>query len=369
VNFERKDAVLLAALAIAAAGALAVYGFLGRHPGLPEGLIQASGRIEGDRYTAAAKYAGRIRLLLAREGDAVIDGQVLAQMDDARTQAQVLQARAGQQALQASLEAVRTDLAVLRKAVPLKIETAEADVAHARAALAAGEARAHQTRIDATRYAELVKKGGVDRYQSDQADLAWRVARAEFATARAALTRAETQLEEALLGPERIRAKESEVAAAAAQLAQAQAQLAEVQSVLDDLSVRAPASGIVTTRIVDAGEVVTAGAPFFDIVDLDRLYLKVYVPERQIGKLRLDLPARVYTDAFPEQPFAARVRYIASRAEFTPKEVQTTDERVKLVFAAKLYLDENPEHRLSPGLPADAVIRWKEETPWERPHW
>ncbi len=104
-------------------------------------------------------------------------------------------------------------------------------------------------------------------------------------------------------------------------------------------------------------------------MDLDRLYLKVYVPERQIGKLRLDLPARVYTDAFPQQPFAARVRYIASRAEFTPKEVQTTDERVKLVFAAKLYLDENPEHRLSPGLPADAVIRWKEDTPWERPRW
>ncbi len=262
MNFKRKDAVLLAALAIAAAGALAVYGFLGRHPGLPEGLIQASGRIEGDRYTAAAKYAGRIRLLLAREGDAVIEGQVLAQLDDAKTQARVRQARAGQQALQASLKAARTNLAVSRKEIPLKIESAEADVAHARAALAAGEARAHQTRIDASRYAALVKKGGVDRYKADQADLAWRVARAEFATARAALTRTEKRLEEAMLGPERIRAKESEVAAAAAQLVQAEAQLAEVQSVLDDLSVRAPASGIITTRIVDAGEVVTSGRRF-----------------------------------------------------------------------------------------------------------
>ncbi len=109
----------------------------------------------------------------------------------------------------------------------------------------------------------LVKKGGVDRYKADQADLAWRVARAEFATARAALTRTEKRLEEAMLGPERVRAKESEVAAATAQLARAEAQLAEVQSVLD----------------------------------------------------------------------------------------------------------ENPEHRLSPGLPADAVIRWKEDAPWERPRW
>ena len=87
--------------------------------------------------------------------------------------------------------------------------------------------------------------------------------------------------------------------------------------------------------------------------DLDQLYLKVYVPEAQIGKLRLELPARIYTDAFPDEPFAATVRYLASRAEFTPKEVQTPDERVKLVFAVKLYPDKNPEHRLTPGLPAE----------------
>jgi len=97
--------------------------------------------------------------------------------------------------------------------------------------------------------------------------------------------------------------------------------------------------------------------------------LKVYVPEIEIGKVRLGLPARIYTDAFPDKPFPATLRYIASQAEFTPKEVQTADERVKLVYAVKLYLDENPDHRLTPGLPADAVIRWQENAPWAKPRW
>jgi HlyD family secretion protein len=91
------------------------------------------------------------------------------------------------------------------------------------------------------------------------------------------------------------------------------------------------------------------------------------VPEVQIGKVRLDLPARIYTDAFPNEPFAATVRYIASKAEFTPKEVQTSDERVKLIYAVRLYLANNPDHRLTPGLPADAIIRWRDDVAWAKP--
>ena len=136
---------------------------------------------------------------------------------------------------------------------------------------------------------------------------------------------------------------------------------------LDDLTIVAPTSGTVTTRMVDVGEVVATGAPLLELVDLDRLYLQVYVPELQIGKVRLDLPARIHTDAFPDQPFDATVRYIASKAEFTPKEVQTPDERVKLIYAVRLYLTANPDHRLTPGLPADAVIRWKDDVAWSKP--
>jgi HlyD family secretion protein len=109
--------------------------------------------------------------------------------------------------------------------------------------------------------------------------------------------------------------------------------------------------------------------PLLELVDPDRLYLKVYIPEKDIGRVRRGLPARIHTDAFPGEPFEATVGYIGSRAEFTPKEVQTPDERTKLVYEVRLYLRENPQARLTPGMPADAIIRWKEDVAWMPPHW
>ena len=366
---KKRDGILLLLLAGVVAGSLFAWQRWRVDQALPEGLILANGRLEGDRISVASRFAGRVSRLLVREGDEVTRGQELARLQDDQVRARLEQAQAQRAALESQLQAARRELDILKRQVPLKIETAEADVAHAEAAVAAAKARAHQARKDAARYAKLAKTGSVDRYRADQADLAWAVARADLATAMAALTQAHKQLAEAQLGKEDIQAKASRVAAAEAREREAVAAVAGARSMLDDLVIKAPAGGIITTRIVDEGEVVAAGAPLLTIVDLDRLYLKVYVPERQIGKLRLGLPARIYTDAFPDQPFSARVRYIASRAQFTPKEVQTPDERVKLVYAVRLYLDRNPEHRLTPGLPADAVIRWRDDVAWIKPRW
>jgi HlyD family secretion protein len=207
----------------------------------------------------------------------------------------------------------------------------------------------------------------VSQQQLDQAEARWSAAKSEITVTRSRLTQVGKELAQAELGWKRIRAKESEVAALEQQRDQAEAATAEVESILADLTIVAPTSGTITTRMVNTGEVVMAGAPLLELVDLDRLYLKVYIPEIEIGKVRLDLPARIYTDAFPDQPFDATVGYIASKAEFTPKEVQTRDERVKLIYAVKLYLAANPDHRLTPGLPADAIIRWHEGVAWMKP--
>jgi len=366
---RNRTAVTVVAIALLSVAILAAWWLGFRQAPLPEGLVQANGRIEGDHYTVASKVPGRIVELKAREGDAVEGRQVLARLDDAQLRARVDQAQAAGEARGAQLEAARTALATLKKQVPLQVDTARAGVAHAEAALAAAGASMEQAGRDARRFENLLKKRSVDKESAEQKALAWKVARAEYATAMAALTQAQKRLAEAELGWEQVEAREQEVVALEAQFKQARAALAEAQSVLDDLTIRAPARGIITTRIVDEGEVVTAGSPLFDIVDLDRLYLKVYIPGKEIGKVRLGLLARVYTDAFPDEPFAATVRYIASQAEFTPKEVQTPDERVKLVYAVKLYLDANPDHRLTPGLPADAVIRWQESASWAKPRW
>ncbi len=353
---------------IAAAGYLAYDSWIKQEP-LPEGLIQANGRIEGDHVSVASKFSGRIKELTVREGDTVKKGQVLVRLDDPQVQAQVKQAEHAVIAIQARIKAARTDLGISEKEVPLAVETAEAGVAHARAVIAECKAKSEQDGRDAKRFHDLAAKGTVEKHRSEEADLALTVATNECLSAQTALTQAEKQLARAKLGWDKIRAKKEELEALRAQRDQAVAALEEAGSVLDDFTILAPAKGRITTRVVDEGEVISAGTPLLDLVDLDRLYLKVYVPEVQIGKLRLDLPARIYTDSFPERPFDAVLRYISSRAEFTPKEVQTPDERVKLVYAVKLYLTANPDHRLTPGMPADEVIRWNMEAPWEKPRW
>ncbi len=340
---------------------------LNRH--LPEGLIQANGRMEGDHVTVASKFPGRIQRLLVREGATVTAGQVLVQLDDIQTKARVEQARKAWEALEAQVQAAHTTLAVLNLEVPLAIETADAAVARARAMVEKAVAVEKEARSDAQRFRDLAAKDEASLQQLDQANLKLDVARREQSAARSALTQATKELAQAELGWKRIHAKEADVAALERQRDQAEAALNETESVLADLTITAPTNGTITTRMVDVGEVVAAGAPLFELVDLDHLYLKVYVPEVQIGKVRLELPARIYTDAFPDRPFEATVKYIASKAEFTPKEVQTPDERVKLIYAVKLYLKDNPDHRLTPGLPADAVIKWREDVAWVKPKW
>jgi HlyD family secretion protein len=158
-----------------------------------------------------------------------------------------------------------------------------------------------------------------------------------------------------------------EVDVQSAALREARAQLAEQQQYMNEMTVRAPSDGTVLVRTVERGEWVQPGTPLFTMVDLNQLYLKIYVPEPDIGKIVHDQAARVFVDAFPQRFFAARVSKIASEAEFTPKNVETREERVKLVFAVELALDENPGNVLKPGMPADAVVRLEDGPAWITP--
>ncbi|WP_372894777.1 HlyD family secretion protein [Stieleria sp.] len=364
---------------------------------LPVGLIQANGRTEGDHIAIASKYAGRVSEVLAREGENVAADATLIQIDDKQLQAKLNQATHGvavanailqgaianANAVAAEVRAAKTSLALLKKQVPLGIETAEAELQQALAVSATADSNEGYKRSEHQRAQKLLSSKAISVEEADQRLLAWTMAQNELTTAAAARITAEKRLAEAKLGADRIKEKEDAVAALEAMHAkslahieecdarrsEAEATVAEAQSTLDDLTITAPATGTILSRFVDQGEVVNAGTPLLDLVNLDRLYLQVYVPEPLIGRVRLGLPAKVYTDAYPDQPFDATVRYIASEAEFTPKQVQTRDERVKLVYAVRLYFNENPDHRLTPGLPADAVIRWKEETPWMPPRW
>ncbi len=364
-----KKMLTVAAILIVAAGGYLIFSKMVIKPSLPEGLIQANGRIEGETHVVATKIAGKITQILAREGDSVKSGQILAQLDDSQIREKVNQAAFALAAANAKLEATKAAYGVMKQEVPIAIERATAGRALSRAVLSKSAAADTQSAKDAVRFRRLAEEGSIGRQKSEQMDLASESAKSDLESARNGLIQAEKLLDDAHLGQSRLKAKEDELKAVAAQADQTRAALSEVESILADLSVRAPIDGIITTKITNPGEVAAPGSPLYSMVDLDQLFLKVYVPEKEIGKLKLNLNARIYIDAMPETPFEGRVTYIASKAEFTPKEVQTPDERVKLVYAVKISLSGNPEHRLTPGLPADAVIRWKDGIDWAKPVW
>lgn len=358
--------IVIAALALGAGIYIGAKKLIGG-TSLPEGLIQANGRIEGETHVVATKTAGKVQKILAAEGDQVKKDQVLAELDDSQIKAKSDQAESALKASEARLEASQTALDLLKMEVPITIEKAKAGLRHAKAVLSKAKAAEIQASRDSERFRSLAKEGTIGKQKSEQADLALESAKSDLESAESGLIQAEKQLSDAKLGDERIKAKTGEIKAVSAQSEQAKAALAEVQSVMSDLSVKAPADGVIMTKISNPGEVVAPGSPLFTLVDLDGLFLKVFVPEKDIGKLRIGLKAEVFVDSMPDKPFAGTVKYISSKAEFTPKEVQTPDERVKLVYAVKIYLDKNTDHSLTPGIPADAVIKWKEGAEWAAP--
>ncbi len=345
------------------------YLYLGRTHQLPEGLLQVNGRVEGDTVIIAGKQSGKVIAIHVQEGDDVKADQLLVELDDIASRARVAEAHAAKAVAIAQVEQSRAEYDVLSQEVPYSIAAASAGVSANEARLKQAAAEEQQASMERDRYWTLAEANSIGWEVAERADLKWRLTQDQLKAVDAALTQSREALNNERLGPARIKAKAAQTAVFVAATEAAQAQLEQAQSALADLSIRSPAAGAVTMRLADLGEVVNAGTPLLELVDLDRLFLKVFIPEIEIGKVRLGLPAQIYIDAFPDTPFAAEVRNIASRAEFTPKEIQTPDERVKLVYAVKLYLLENPDHRLTPGLPADAVIRWLEDVSWAKPRW
>jgi HlyD family secretion protein len=312
----------------------------------PEGLVFANGRIEGDPVTVAPKVSGRLIALHVEEGDALEAGDPIAELDADEVRARIEQAAAGIDAATGGVEAARAAAVA-----------ASREVVRAGAALDAARARQTKAAQDDRRAAKLLAEGVLPEASRDEALAARDVAEAEV---RAASEQVEEARHAARAGQARVRAAESE-------LVRNRATLDELRSRFGETQIQAPVRGVVMTKVAEEGEVLAAGAPIVVLVDLDRLYMKAYVSEPEIGRVRLGSEARVYVDAYPERPFGAVVREIASESEFTPKEVQTREERVKQVVAVKLFIDQNPDHVLVPGMPADAVIRWKREAPWVNP--
>lgn len=330
----------------------------------PAGLLFASGRIEGRITTLTPKTSAWVVALHADEGQAVEAGQVLATLDDQAQRERLRSAEEQLNALTERLRASNTQLAMTDRQVTLQIEQATAARREADARVQRSRAQALQAQREGERAARLASGQLIAQQEAERARLTAEVADHAVREAEAALETSDKQLSLARLGAQQLDAMRAERDALARQQRQAEAQVAEQRSNVVDFAIRSPITGRVLTRTVERGERVGDGTPLFTLVDLDRLYVKVYVPEPSIGKVALGQEARIYVDAYPGRPFAARVSRVSQEAEFTPKNVETREERVKLVFAVEVALAENPEGVLKPGMPADAVIRWQPDAPW-----
>ncbi|MCD6553671.1 MAG: efflux RND transporter periplasmic adaptor subunit [Anaerolineae bacterium] len=375
--------------------------------------LEASGTIEAETIHITAETSGRIVEILADEGQPVSEGQVLLRLDDSLLQTQRAQAEAAVAAAQADLAQVEAkarpeEVAVAKAAVAQAMAqrdgakvawenakktrdnpqqlNAEINAAKNQVALAKLEVEMAQARLAdalllrdqykstsynwrvlnfmATAAEEAVAEAQAAQDGAQQhldnliamrdnplaADAAVTAAEGKYRVAEAAVNVAQAALDALLEG-----AMPEEIAMAQARVRQAQASLHTLDVQLEQLTIKSPINGLVTSKVVHVGEIATPGATLMTVADLDQVTLTIYVPENQINMVALGQAVGVEVDSFPNEVFQGEVTYIAHRAEFTPKNVQTKEERVNMVFAVKVRIP-NPDHRLKPGMPADAII-------------
>ncbi|MBE0426688.1 MAG: efflux RND transporter periplasmic adaptor subunit [Nitrospirae bacterium] len=287
-------------------------------------------------------------------------------MQSDQLDARYLNAKENVSLLRAQVEQAALDITFTGKSTTASINAAEAAVKAARAQLEKTRAVLEKTRRDFERYSSLFQEQLVSVSDFDRVRMNHETSLADVNAAEKELKRAEANLEAALAAKDIVNIKRRQLQGAEANYRASVARMQEVYADLQETKIYAPADGTILSRPVEVGEIVNPGTPLYVMVDMDKLYLKVYIPEPDIGEIRLGNEVRVFVDAFPDKPFKGNITKIYGQAEFTPKAVETREERVKLVFGVEVSV-ENSEGLLKPGMPGDAVIRWKEGTPWIRP--
>ncbi len=325
---RRRSAAVLAGLVVLAVAAWLIV--RSRSDQSSADVIAASGTVEAREADLGFQAAGRIVSINVDEGDAVQEGRVLAVLDTAEMAAR-------RAAAAAQVEAARAQLTELERG------SRPEELAQARAVAAAARQRLDDAQRDLQRTRTLKEGGAVSQEALDKASTAQMVAKSQA-------DQAEEQLRLVEAGPRRER-----IEAARAQVRQAEATVKQLEAALSNAVIRAPFAGVVTIRHREPGEVVSPGLPVLTLMNPAERWVRIYVREDAVGRIRLGEPATIASDADPDRRYAGRVSFIASEAEFTPKNVQTTEERIKLVYAVKVAITgEAPA--LKQGVPADVVV-------------
>ncbi|NOZ43505.1 MAG: HlyD family efflux transporter periplasmic adaptor subunit [Alphaproteobacteria bacterium] len=282
---------------------------------LPEGFAEGNGRLEATEFDIATKLAGRLTEVLVKEGDFVNRNQIVARMDTTTLEARLRQAEAGVSRVKQARKAALSRA----EAVRLKLDLAAREF--------------HRTKA-------LLAKGAATQQQYDRNQTTKQMLGAEYAASRAAVAEADDAI------------------------AAAVARTDVWKSDINDCMLKSPIAGPVLSRLAEPGEVLPAGGKVLTIIDPTDVYMNIYLPERTAGAVPINADAKVVLDAMPDKPFPAKVTYVSEKAQFTPKEVEAPEERLKLVFRTKVRLKAYDDPRLKPGMPGVAYIRFKPNAKW-----
>lgn len=310
---------------------VALAAYLVLRNGGADDVLTASGTVEATEAALGFQVPGRIQRVVPNEGDRVKAGDTLAWLD--RTE---LEARRAQAAAQ--FAAARAVLAELEAGARSE------ELAQAREAARAAEERYRDAQRDFERVQRLLQGGAVSQEAYDKAKLAL-----EITTSQRDQAAEQLKLVETGPRPERIAAQRAAVVQGEAAVRQAEAALANAL-------ITAPFDGVVTVRDREPGETVGAGAPVLTLMNLAERWVRIYIREDRIGAVQLGQPASITADTYRGKAYGGAVSFISTEAEFTPRNVQTTGERVKLVYAVKVRVMGDPANELKPGMPADVRL-------------
>jgi HlyD family secretion protein len=387
---KKRIIVIIVVLAAVAAGVYAYRSGIGR---TPDDRIMVSGNIELTEVNIAFKTAGRLIERTVDEGDSVKKGQIVARLDRAELEAQRAREAAGLASAQEQLAQAQTALEWEQANLAGDVQQRKADLAsnesrlqelkngsrpqeiqESRATVEAAQSELDRAKRDWDRAQTLYKNDDISTEQFDQYRNRWQSADAAIKQAqqRDALVQAgprvevvqaaEGQVEKARgalkmadANTLEIKRREQELVTRRDEIESAKASLALIDAELADTIIYSPVDGVVLVKSADVGEVLGVGTTVVTVGDIDHPWLRGYVNETALGKIKVGAKAKVTTDSYPGKVYDGRVSFIASEAEFTPKQIQTQEERVKLVYRIKIELD-NPRRELKSNMPADAQI-------------
>jgi HlyD family secretion protein len=326
------------------AGALLLVATLaGCHRGGTDVVPRVTGYVEATDVRVSAQVGGRLLELRVAEGDRVAAGDVIARLDTADAELTLQRAQADRDQASAQLRLLEAG------ARPEDIRQASAQLASAEADVKAAQAQLDAASADVTRFENLLRANAGSVKQRDDA-----VTRRDVAAAQVRAAEQKAQAASDAVARLRAGSRPQEIAAGRARVAGVDAQMASVRKNISDAVVRAPVSGVVTTKLADVGEILPPRGPIVVITDLDHAWANVYVDEQMVPALKIGQPSTIVTDAGQRLP--GTVTFISPKAEFTPRNVQTAEERSKLVYRVKVSA-ANTSGILKPGMPVEAELQ------------